>query len=675
MAKYQTFRVYSNIADHELLLECEYRIVHNDDQPCDNLYIAPKSPTDGIGDNPPGASGIWILGSNSSSEARQLTAVKGVELCKFLHAASSNNGRGVLVFQIPKKNGYVAHGDPWTFRVVDCSLVSSVQTFISPLNAVEAYTGSVTGLEGIAAALESSVGAVASHLPMADESIQNLELELRRRVNFPWLSSEPVPSRRVCVVVQNQVSIAATKSRFDTAAALGIKVVVMSIGSWWREGHEPYTHLREATIDVDLSPDSGRPQRIVDAIKSYPLPFDGICAWSDGLLIDVAEAAVQLGFWTSGPKPYSISTNKFLTRQLIDPDSNEYFAVTSVEELEARLNSSPPVQFPVVCKPFSGRASEGVYKADDATQLRHAVGQTLASKNGNNVLIEPYIDGPEVDCHLILLNGKVLNAEILDDFPSDADLAEDVTDKLFSETQEAVPSSLPQDEQKAIVDTIANIVRLQGFETGIFNTEARVRNSSMRYVLGKGNTIPDLEVVGEPRKEGEPIQVLLHEVNARTPGIASSASSRIAIGLDYFALQILAAVSDWTRYKALSIPFAQDDRCDHVWLTNSMSPVTYAGILPLMSDYPVETWDHQMIDSGDSPILELAKTHGHLTKYVLRHNANIKEGERFGYKEGDWIWAGCMVIASPIGRKHAHEVAESLQAVYNDFVKQKYYIV
>lgn len=659
-----------------MLLGFEYRVVHNEAQPCDNLYIAPKSPTDAIGGVPTDVDGIgvWILGSDPSSEARQLSASKGAEVFNFLRRASSKNERGAVVFQIPKKDGYVAHGDPWTFRIADCFLVSTVQTFISPLSAVKAYTGPVTGVEGIAAALEHSIGVVASHLPLVDESVQNLELELQRRLNFPWLSSEPVPSRRVCVVVQNQVSIAATKSRFDTAAALGIKVVVMSIGSWWREGHEPYTHLREDTIDTDLTPDSGRAQRIADAVKSYPLPIDGLCAWSDGLLIDVAAAAAQLGLWTSGPKPYSVSTNKYLTRQLIDPESTEYFAVTSMEELEARLNSNTPIVFPVVCKPFSGRASEGVYKADDAAQLRHGVAQTFASKNGNNVLIEPYIDGPEVDCHLVLHDGKVLHAEILDDFPSDADLAEDVTDKLFSETQEAVPTQLPQDEQSAIVDTIANIVRLQGFQTGVFNTEARVRNSTMRYVLGKGNTIPDLAVTGESRKEAEPIQVILHEVNARTPGIASSASSRIAIGIDYFALQILAAVSDWTRYKALSIPFVQDNRCDHVWLTNSMTPITYAGIKPLMADYPVETWDHQMIDSRDNPIIELAKTHGHLTKYVLRHNANIKEGERYGYKAGDWVWAGCMVIASPIGRRHAHQVAESLQAVYNDFVRQKYYV-
>jgi hypothetical protein len=654
-------------------LECDYHIVRNSTQYFDSLYIAPKSTASSTASIPTEADGVWIFDSDSSSEAHKLSSAKATAISAFIYQASTGDEPGLLLLQIPRENGYVAHADPWTFRLADCALVSSVQSFLSPLGRMEAYTESVTKSTEIAAALDSSVGAVTSNLSLSAESIQQLEFELQRRLNFPLLSSKPVQSRRVCVVVQSKVSIPATKSRWDTAAALGIKVVVMSTGSWWREGSEPDTDLREDTIDVDLSPDSGRTQRIVDAVKSHPHQFDGICTWSDGLLIDVAEAAVQLGLWTSGPKPYSISTNKYLTRQLLDPESQEYFAIDSLEELETRLRSSNSVQFPMVCKPFSGRASEGVYRADNANQLRHAVAQTLASKNGVNVLIEPYIDGPEVDCHLILLRGRVLHAEILDDFPSEADLAEDVTNKLFSETQEAVPSQLPQNEQRAITAAISKIVRLQGFETGIFNCEARVRNSSMRYALAAGATIPDLEVIERPGRKVEPVSVTLHEVNARTPGIASSASSRIAIGIDYWALQILSAVRDWSRYKALATPFSHPDRSDHVWLTNAMIPVTYTGIQPLLSEYPVETWDHQMIDSRYNPLLELSKAHGHLTKYVVRHNANIKEGVRYGYKEGDWVWAGCMVISSPIGREHARKLAEGLQEVYNDFVRQRYY--
>lgn len=36
-------------------------------------------------------------------------------------------------------------------------------------------------------------------------------------------------------------------------------------------------------------------------------------------------------------------------------------------------------------------------------------------------MIEPYIDGPEVDANLVLLDGEVIFFEVTDDFPKPGD--------------------------------------------------------------------------------------------------------------------------------------------------------------------------------------------------------------------------------------------------------------
>ncbi|OAP62561.1 hypothetical protein AYL99_01788 [Fonsecaea erecta] len=529
---------------------------------------------------------------------------------------------------------------------------------------------------GITEALNVSAGMVWSPLPWNEESIQELELELERRLAFPWLSSKPVPTRRVCVVLLSNVSIPTTKIRWDTAAAMGVKVVVLSTGSWWKDDNGPCAHLREAFIDIDMTVDSGLSERIANAVKLYPQPIDGIFAISDVLLIPVAEAATQLGLWTSGPKPFTISTNKYLTRRILDPLSREYFWVDSVQALETRLASSDPVNFPLVCKPFQGRGSEGVFRADNAAQLRHAVSRALASKNGANVLVEPYVDGPEVDCNLVLLNGRILYSEVVDDFPCQADVAQDPSDKLFAETEAVVPSRLPAFEQHAIIDAVLDAVLLQGFDTGVFHCEARVRNSSMHYIVAEDATLPELEWNKKPIEiTTETPSIFLHEVNARIPGIASSAVSMLARGIDFWTLQLLCAVSDWSRYEALSNPFGRDDRCDHAWLTNARELVTPKGIEAMYPGIPLDLLNNKMVDSNHNPIRELAKSHGDLTKYVLRHYANVKDAARYGFQEGEWLWGGCMVIVSPISRQHARHVAENIQDLYQDLVRQKYYVV
>lgn len=93
--------------------------------------------------------------------------------------------------------------------------------------------------------------------------------------------------------------------------------MVVSSGSWWTDGCQPYEDLREAFISIDLTPDEGLWQRIADVIESYPHHIDSVFTIDDRYLTSVAKAAEKLGLFTPGPEPFSISTDKYPTHQLI----------------------------------------------------------------------------------------------------------------------------------------------------------------------------------------------------------------------------------------------------------------------------------------------------------------------------------------------------------------------
>lgn len=61
-----------------------------------------------------------------------------------------------------------------------------------------------------------------------------------------------------------------------------------------------------------------------------------------------------------------------------------------------------PLTYPMVWKPWTGRGSEGVCRADDANELRNVVARTLALGRDcpSGVAVEPYVDGPELDVNL-----------------------------------------------------------------------------------------------------------------------------------------------------------------------------------------------------------------------------------------------------------------------------------
>lgn len=61
-----------------------------------------------------------------------------------------------------------------------------------------------------------------------------------------------------------------------------------------------------------------------------------------------------------------------------------------------------PLTYPMVCKPWTGRGSAGVFRADDANELRDAVARILALGRDcpSGVVVGPYVDGPELDANL-----------------------------------------------------------------------------------------------------------------------------------------------------------------------------------------------------------------------------------------------------------------------------------
>ncbi|KAH9904929.1 putative carnosine synthase 1, partial [Xylariomycetidae sp. FL2044] len=659
----------------QAVLECEYRMIVNDgDQSFSNLYLSPKRVSFSNGFPPQAADGVSIADVSPPSEPHKLSPEsKTLHTFLWQHLASRTDEAGALVFQIPKENGFVAHADPWAYRVANCALVSTTQSFLTPLGPVTGYRGLVTNAEQLIKALEAAVGAVKSRLSIDDDFIQPLEIELTRRLSFPWLSSEPVRPRRLCVALESSISLTATLARWQTAAALGVKIVALGprASEWWADDN-PFAYLREGTIDVDVTPDDGLVQRIVDGVKAYPAPIDGICCMFDVLLVPAAAAAEILGLWTDGPEPFSYSTNKFLTRQLLDPESKEHWSVTSVEELEARLGAQPPVRFPVVCKPFRGCGSMGVFRAEDAEQLRYSVSRTLATGSDPGVLIEPYVNDPEVDCNIVLLDGQVVFAEIVDDYPSEGDLGDNGNDKLFGESEAVTPSRLPADEQKILIDGVHDVILRQGFKSGVFHCEARARNSSMTYVFEEGSSIPELQYVKKSVKSPEPVTMYLHEVNARVPGSMSAGASMVSRGVEWWGLQVLCGLADWQRYEAFAAPFLHDEHINHLWVTNAIMPVTFKGFQKVFPGFTEDTLDHQLLGAEHSPILALAKDYGHLTRHILRHNTHAKQAVKFGLKEGDWLWLGSMLIRSPISRRHARQVAEEFVAIYRDYVKTNY---
>ncbi|KAL4999222.1 ATP-grasp domain-containing protein [Aspergillus recurvatus] len=264
----------------------------------------------------------------------------------------------------------------------------------------------------------------------------------------------------------------------DAARALGIAITILD-----REGHwlqeQTYAHLRDDFIAVDLSHDAWLPQRISNAVRGRE--FDGLVTFTDEYVLATGEVAEMLGLPTEPFRAIQLALHKEQMRKVVDNANIQAFFLQRAGQLHDPVSASSlaNLRYPLVVKPAYGRSSEGVRKVTDEIGMREAVGMLTADGLADQgILLETYVDGPELDCNFVLCDGEVLFLELTDDLPSTADASGATLADNFSETVMISHSGLPAAEQEALRDSLQCSLRDLGLRWGIFHAEARMQHLS-----------------------------------------------------------------------------------------------------------------------------------------------------------------------------------------------------
>jgi len=157
------------------------------------------------------------------------------------------------------------------------------------------------------------------------------------------------------------------------------------------------------------------------------------------------------------------------------------------------------VGFPAVLKPVSGAASLGVMKVvsmedlkmrfkETTNELRTLVVSSGALVKGTGddsgvdaanaidltMLLEQYLDGPEVDIDVVMCNGKWRYAAVSDNGPT--------SEPYFNETWGVAPSLLPKEQQAALKDLAIKSVEAIGFTSGVFHVECKMTSTGPHLI-------------------------------------------------------------------------------------------------------------------------------------------------------------------------------------------------
>ncbi len=200
----------------------------------------------------------------------------------------------------------------------------------------------------------------------------------------------------------------------------------------------------------------------------------------DDVTAEVAAViAARLGLPHNPPAAVAAARNKYRMRELLQAQGVPVprYSVLSAEQDPSALAGL--VTFPCVVKPTMLSASCGVIRADDRESFVRAYRRVAAlldrlgykGRKGDapHILVEEFIEGPEVALEGLLTNGD-LQPLALFDKPDPLD------GPFFEETIYVTPSRLPRNVQNDILFVAARATRALGLREGPVHGEFRVND-------------------------------------------------------------------------------------------------------------------------------------------------------------------------------------------------------
>jgi biotin carboxylase len=272
---------------------------------------------------------------------------------------------------------------------------------------------------------------------------------------------------------------------------------------------------------------------MVLAARSLPagVRISGVLCWNEMRIVQAAELAQALGLPGTAPENVMRCRDKHLTREALATVGVPQPTSVLVSTVEEAHQTAALIGYPVIVKPRDMGASYGVSLVHDAEQLSSAFVHAQSARGKDvpqyerTVLIEEYMDGPEVSVDTAWLRGKM--------FP--LYLARKVTGFYphFEEVGHFVDAQDPLLQDPTFLGVLEKAHHAVGFQDGITHTELRLTTAGPKIVEINARLAGDMiPYVGWVASGISPGQVAVEVACGREP--AAQATRRKIAAIRFF---------------------------------------------------------------------------------------------------------------------------------------------
>lgn len=174
---------------------------------------------------------------------------------------------------------------------------------------------------------------------------------------------------------------------------------------------EPLTWQQPYIVDHEVA-DLADPLALHAAADALAARWNiaGVLTWDEYHLLPTARLAERFGLPGNSPDAALAARDKALSRQRFAAAGVPSAASTWIHSLDAAASAAERVGYPVVLKPSCHAGSVGVIRVDGLSDLPRgweiaSAGAAYQGPEGQGVLLEEYLDGPEVSIETVTHRG------------------------------------------------------------------------------------------------------------------------------------------------------------------------------------------------------------------------------------------------------------------------------
>lgn len=215
---------------------------------------------------------------------------------------------------------------------------------------------------------------------------------------------------------------------------------------------------------------------ILEAAKRHQI--NGIMTLaSDMPMQSVAVVSHEMGLVGISKETALKATNKAFMRDALkveDVPVPLYFRVKGIDEFKSAVEKIRIAGFKCIVKPADNSGSRGVDLIKEDKDLDAAYDYTIQYSRGGEIVVEEYMEGPEVSVETLAVNGEVHVIQITDKLTTGA--------PYFVEMGHSQPSQLSEEIKERIRHVAVAANKAIGIKNGPSHTEIKITKDGPKIV-------------------------------------------------------------------------------------------------------------------------------------------------------------------------------------------------